>query len=264
MALIHVDFFSEVLGMSSQLDVILPQKTHGEIGIASAAKKEKYPVLYLLHGMTDNQSTWQRNTSIERYAAEKGIAVVMPCCHLGWYTDMKYGFRYFTYISQEVPDVCRKFFPCISDLREDHFVAGNSMGGYGALKLALSCPDRFCAAASLSGGVDASSCASRNQDSFYPSLWEDIFGPQETIAGSRNDLHALAESLKPEERPRLYMWCGTEDFLYDQNQAFRDFLKGLSYDLTYRESFGDHSWKYWDIQIQEILDWMLPDGKEAH
>ena len=79
MALIHVDFFSEVLGMSSQLDVILPQKTHGEIGIASAAKKEKYPVLYLLHGMTDNQSTWQRNTSIERYAAEKGIAVVMPC-----------------------------------------------------------------------------------------------------------------------------------------------------------------------------------------
>ena len=250
--------------MSSQLDVILPQKTHGEIGIASAAKKEKYPVLYLLHGMTDNQSTWQRNTSIERYAAEKGIAVVMPCCHLGWYTDMKYGFRYFTYISQEVPDVCRKFFPCISDLREDNFVAGNSMGGYGALKLALSRPDRFCAAASLSGGVDASSCASRNQDSFYPSLWEDIFGPQETIAGSQNDLHALAESLKPEERPRLYMWCGTEDFLYDQNQTFRDFLKGLSYDLTYRESFGDHSWKYWDIQIQEILDWMLPDGKEAH
>ena len=128
MALIHVDFFSEVLGMSSQLDVILPQKTHGEIGIASAAKKEKYPVLYLLHGMTDNQSTWQRNTSIERYAAEKGIAVVMPCCHLGWYTDMKYGFRYFTYISQEVPDVCRKFFPCISDLREDNFCRGKFHG----------------------------------------------------------------------------------------------------------------------------------------
>lgn len=264
MALVHVDFFSEVLGMSSQLDVILPQKTQSEIGISSAKKREKYPVLYLLHGMTDNQSTWQRNTSIERYAAEKGIAVVMPCCHLGWYTDMKYGFRYFTYISQEVPEICKKFFPCISQQREDTFAAGNSMGGYGALKLALSCPDRFSAAASLSGGVDAASCSTRNQDAFYPSLWEDIFGPSDQIPGSCNDLHALAAGLDPKIRPRLYMWCGTEDFLYDQNLGFRDYLCRLSYDLTYKESSGDHSWKYWDIQIQDILNWLLPDRKEEN
>ena len=154
--------------MSSQLDVILPQKTHGEIGIASAAKKEKYPVLYLLHGMTDNQSTWQRNTSIERYAAEKGDR----CGNALLSSGMVYGHEiripvfhlYLSGSARRLP----KFFPCISDLREDNFVAGNSMGGYGALKLALSRPDRFCAAASLSGGVDASSCASRNQDSFIP------------------------------------------------------------------------------------------------
>ena len=92
--------------MSSQLDVILPQKTHSEIGISSAKKRDRYPVLYLLHGMTDNQTTWQRNTSIERYASEKGIAVVMPTCHLGWYTDMECGFRYYTDIAEEVPCVC--------------------------------------------------------------------------------------------------------------------------------------------------------------
>ncbi|HIS26664.1 MAG TPA: esterase family protein [Candidatus Pullilachnospira intestinigallinarum] len=261
MALVHVDFFSEVLEMSSQLDVILPQKTQGEIGISTAQNREQYPVLYLLHGMTDNQSTWQRNTSIERYAAEKGIAVVMPCCHLGWYTDMKYGFRYFTYISQEVPDICKRFFPRISPRREDTFVAGNSMGGYGALKLALSRPDRFCSAASLSGGVDAASCALRNNKSFYPTLGEDIFGPEESIPGSSNDLFALAENLSPEKRPNIYMWCGTEDFLYQQNLKFRDHLRNLSYNLTYKESFGDHSWKYWDIQIQDILNWMFPDRK---
>ena len=117
--------------MSSQLDVILPQKTHSEIGISSAKKRDRYPVLYLLHGMTDNQTTWQRNTSIERYASEKGIAVVMPTCHLGWYTDMKCGFRYYTYIAKEVPSVCRRFFPCISDRREETFTAGNSMGEIG-------------------------------------------------------------------------------------------------------------------------------------
>ena len=93
MALIHVDFFSEVLEMSSQIDVILPQKTRGQIGVKNLDETEKYPVLYLLHGMTDNQTTWQRNTSIERYATERGIAVVMPTCHLGWYTDMHIGFR---------------------------------------------------------------------------------------------------------------------------------------------------------------------------
>lgn len=261
MALIHVDFFSEVLGMSSQLDVILPQKTQSEIGISSADKKEKYPVLYLLHGMTDNQTTWQRNTSIERYAAEKGIAVVMPNCHLGWYTDMKCGFRYYTYIAKEVPDVCRRFFPCISEKREENFVAGNSMGGYGAIKLALSAPERFGAAASLSGGLDAATCAKRNGDAFYPTLWEDIFGEQEKIRGSENDLFALAERIELERRPRLYIWCGTEDFLYDQNLAMRDHLQKLSYDLTYKESYGDHSWKYWDAQIRDILDWMLSSVK---
>ena len=135
MALIHVDFFSEVLGMSSQMEVILPQETEGQIGIGHVEKQSKYPVLYLLHGMTDNQTIWTRNTSIERYAAEHGIAVVMPNAHLGWYTDMKYGFKYFTFISEELPELCERFFPCISGETKDRFVAGNSMGGYGAFKL---------------------------------------------------------------------------------------------------------------------------------
>ena len=106
MALIHVDFFSEVLGMSSQMEVILPQQTEGQIGIGHVEKQNKYPVLYLLHGMTDNQTIWTRNTSIERYAAEHGIAVVMPNAHLGWYTDMQYGFDYFTFFSEELPALC--------------------------------------------------------------------------------------------------------------------------------------------------------------
>ncbi len=260
MALIHVDFFSEVLEMSSQIDVILPQKTRGQIGVKNLDETEKYPVLYLLHGMTDNQTTWQRNTSIERYATERGIAVVMPTCHLGWYTDMHIGFRYYTYVAKELPSICARFFPGISQERRDTFIAGNSMGGYGAFKIALHNPDKFAAAASLSGGLDAASTVHSGTDSFYPTLWEDIFGPADTVPGSIHDLFAvskkLAESNSP-EIPSLYMWCGLDDFLYDHNIRMRDHLNQNGFRLTYKETPGDHCWKDWDREIQYILDWFL-------
>lgn len=268
MALIHVDFFSEVLEMSSQMDVILPQKTRGQIGVTNLDETKKYPVLYLLHGMTDNQTTWQRNTSIERYATERGIAVVMPTCHLGWYTDMHIGFKYYTYIARELPSLCARFFPGISRDRRDTFIAGNSMGGYGAFKIALHNPDRFAAAASLSGGMDAAETVRKEADTFYPTLWEDIFGPADAVPGSIHDLFAvsqkLAETTPKEKLPSLYMWCGFDDFLYGQNTRMRDHLNRCGYRLTYKETPGDHCWKDWDREIQDILDWFLTAGREEN
>ena len=133
MALLNVCFHSEVLGKQVQMNVILPQRSRGQIGMKSIEEKvDAYPTLYLLHGMSDDYTIWERRTSIERYASEKGIAVVMPDGDLSWYTDMKYGGRYFTFMSDELPAVCRDFFPKMSDKREDTFVAGLSMGGYGA------------------------------------------------------------------------------------------------------------------------------------
>ena len=141
MALFHVDFFSDVLGMSMQMDVILPQQTSGQIGMEGRAGDGKYKTVYLLHGMSDDQTTWQRRTSIERYVSSLGIAVVMPTTHLGFYTDTTYGMRYWTFISEELPHVCREFFPRMSDRKEDTLAAGLSMGGYGAWKLALGASD---------------------------------------------------------------------------------------------------------------------------
>ena len=99
MALLHVDFFSDVLGMCAEMDVILPERNRGQIGMEGKRGEGKYPVLYLLHGMSDDHTIWQRRTSIERYAADYGIAVVMPSTQLGWYTDMHIGFPWFTYIT---------------------------------------------------------------------------------------------------------------------------------------------------------------------
>lgn len=110
--------------------------------------------VYLLHGMSDDHTIWQRRTSIERYASKLGIAVVMPCTHLGFYTDTTYGMNYWTFISDELPKICREFFPQMSDKREDTLAAGLSMGGYGAWKLGLGASDTFGAAAALSGALD--------------------------------------------------------------------------------------------------------------
>ncbi len=256
MALLHVNFFSEVLGLSMNMDVILPQKTRGQIGMEGQRHDGKYPVLYLLHGMSDDHTIWQRRTSIERYAADYGIAVVMPTVHLSFYTDMKYGLRYWTFISEELPQIIQEFFPNISDKSEDTYAAGLSMGGYGAMKLGLLKPDRFAAVASLSGAVDMVA-QFRNPGS--PEGLKLIYGSAEEMEESDNDLIAAATRLKESgiATPRYYMWCGTEDFLYEDNLRMRDHMNELGLKLTYEESAGDHQWIYWDEKIQRVLEWMF-------
>ena len=259
MALMHAHFFSNVLGMCVQADVILPERTVGQIGMEGTAS-DNYPTLYLLHGMSDDQTIWQRRTSIERYASEKGLAVVMPTTHLAWYTDTQYGMRYWTYISQELPEICRSFFKGMSTRREDTFAAGLSMGGYGAFKLGLAASETFSAVASLSGGLDVTGLGGRHQE--RNALFEGIFGDLSKVKGSENDLFYLAEKLKESGKPlpKMYQWCGTEDFLYEDNLKMRDHLRKLGYDLTYEESPGDHQWKYWDEKIQTVINW-LPIAK---
>lgn len=262
MALLNVNFFSEVLGMSMNMDVILPQQTKNQIGMTGARSKGKYPTMYLLHGMSDDHTIWQRRTSIERYVSELGIAVVMPTTHLGWYTDTTFGMDYWTFISDELPKICREFFPNMSDRPEDTLAAGLSMGGYGAWKLALGASDTFGAGASFSGALDIVTSlnsglnAPSDKDECY---WKGIFGDFDKVAGSDNDLFALAEKLKASSKPlpRLFQWCGTEDFLYLENLNAEAKMKSLGYPLTVNYSSGDHQWCYWDEQVQKALKWWL-------
>lgn len=260
MALIHCDFFSEVLGISTSMCVILPQNTRSQIGMSGSEKKEKYPTLYLLHGLSDDHTIWQRRTSIERYVSDMGIAVVMPNVGRSFYTDMKHGYKYFTFISEELPEIARQFFP-LSDKREDNFAAGLSMGGYGAFKLALRCRDKYAAAASLSGAVDMASRVKSNEIQDTTEL-ENIFGDLNSIKNSENDLFYLAKNVTAANgpNPKLYQCCGTEDFLYEDNIKFKNFIEKTNLDYTYEESPGVHEWKYWDDQIQKVLKW-LPVSK---
>ena len=250
MAHFQVAFFSDVLSMASQMEVILPDEL-----------KEDIPVVYLLHGMTDNHTVWMRNTAIERYATERGLAIIMPEGHLGWYTDMQNGFDYYTYISQELPTICAKFFPHLTHKRDKTFICGNSMGGYGAMKIALRQPERFAGVASLSGAVDICSVREVNasSDKFRQNLFDDIFGENQEISGTENDLFALSSQLASahEKTPSIYMWCGFDDFLYKDNLRFKDHLSQLGLAPEYHECEGAHEWKCWDQQIVPILDWFI-------
>lgn len=249
MALLHVNFSSDTLNLKMAMDVILPERP-------CPFEDGKWPALYLLHGLSDDHSVWQRRTSIERYVDDMDIAVVMPSVHRSFYTDMKHGMRFWTFISEELPALCERMFP-LSPKRENRFAAGLSMGGYGAFKLGLLKPDRYAAVASLSGAVDMVAMAAGDHDDKDEQFFTDIFGDLEEMTGSDDDVVAAAERLVESDglKPKFYMACGTEDFLYDINV---DFYKafGAKLGIRYEEGPGAHTWAFWDEYIQRVLAWL--------
>lgn len=258
MAFIQCSCFSEELGVEVAFWALLPQATsERQIGVRTTARRALHPTLYLLHGLSDDHTIWMRRTSIERYASAAGLAVVMPAVGRSFYADMVHGYNYWRFVSIELPRLAEQFFP-LSPRREDRFVAGLSMGGYGAFKLALSQPGLYAAAASLSGALDM---ANRYDKELADDLKRDLqlcFGSPSRIRGSDCDLLTLAASLASgrRPRPRLYQWCGTDDFLYRQNITFRDHARAKGLALTYEEGPGGHEWSCWDRQIQRVVEWL--------
>jgi S-formylglutathione hydrolase FrmB len=260
MALLDVHAFSDVLGQQVSFHVLLPQPTTRQIGVASSKARAAYPVLWLLHGLSDDHTIWLRRTSIERYAAERNLAVVMPAAARSYYQDMASGPRYWTFFTEELPSLCQSWLP-LSDRREDQFVAGLSMGGYGALRMALAKPERYAAAASLSGALDLKRRlreAGKEGSRISRAEWMGIVGPELNITGTDADLEFLARKVASSsgQKPKLFLSCGTEDDLLNDSRGFHQHLDALSYAHEYHESPGGHDWAYWDAAIQRVLDWL--------
>ena len=246
MALFHVTFRSKCLNHDTSINVVIPE----------ACDQEKIPVLWLLHGMHGDHTGWCRKTSIERYANDYKIAVVCPDGENSYYTNMVYGKRYFDYVSDELVKFVRKTFR-FSDKREDNFICGLSMGGYGALHTALMRPDQYSAAASLSGVVDIVArlqvCAWTHEARM---VWGDDF--KESVKNCDADIMWLAENFsKDAPKPRIFSCCGTEDTLYANNITFRDFMQKTDFDYTYAEGSGAHTWSFWDKWVKKAIEGML-------
>ncbi len=252
----ELHFWSEVLSCRGTVSVLLPQRGIGE---KSGPYAPPFRVLYLLHGYSDDQTAWMRWTSIERYVEGLNLAVVMPAAQNSFYTDMAHGGQFFTFLTEELPAILHDLFP-LSQKREDTYVAGLSMGGYGAFKLAMSRPDLYAAAASLSGALDMGHEITRHReevDEFWLENMRNIFGQPEKFTSGPNDLFSLTEKVaKSKMKPRLYQYCGRSDFLYQDNLRFRDFIRPLGFDHTYEENQGGHTWDNWDTYIQKVLSWL--------
>lgn len=243
MALLHCEIASKALEMATQLRVILPEE-----GNLAQAK-----VLYLLHGLTDNCASWTRYTAIERYARERNIAVVMPEVQRSWYCDMENGLDYFRYVSRELPQICHRLFG-LSLQREKNYIAGLSMGGFGALKTALTYPDQYAGVGSFSGAVDLDAIlkygdtgALRSREAIA------IFGPEQVV-GPENDLKQLAA--QAENLPEIYLSCGEEDLLYGVNNVLHACLEELGISHRYDHRPGNHTWDFWDQSIRDCLEYL--------
>lgn len=257
MAFIEMKIHSDALGHGVSVNVIIPQYAETIIGMTGKAEP-KYKTLWLLHGLSDDHTAWARRTSIERYAADRGIAVVMPFGGRSWYTDAAYGAKYFTFITEELPRVCREMFRGMSDKREDNMIAGLSMGGYGAMKAALTYPDRYMGCTALSGAFDIAYMARE----LVPDEAKYIFGElssTDELYGTCHDVFHLARRAVEEKRelPRIYMWCGHSDFIHDSSEKMHAVLSAEDIEHVYEKSDGDHSWGYWDKYIQHGLDYMM-------
>lgn len=252
MAFIRTSLFAETLEMSTDFHAVIP------MAALRSSRDGKLPVLYLLHGLGGDHTEWTRLSSVERYAEEKGIALVLPRADRSYYMDMKQGAAYYTYLSEELPAIVKSLFP-VSDRREDTFIAGLSMGGYGAFKLALRQPERFAAAASLSGSLDIVHRLSE-PNVFRNHEEERMFGSVAELKGSDDDLLALAGKVAAAgNQPMLYQCCGTEDFLYEGNRNFLKHAGEVGLEVTYEEGPGSHEWGYWDRMIRTVFDWLPLD-----
>lgn len=254
MALIQVNFTSDSLMRMVPIQVILP--------VEKQTEPAPFPTLYLLHGVTGNYTDWVTKTNIQRWAEAKGLAVVMPSGDNGFYIDVPAAHNYYgEFIGRELVEVTRKMFR-LSRRREDTFLAGLSMGGYGAIRNGLKYHDAYSYIAGLSTANVAENIDKRtNEETLFHrrrDFAESIFGDLSKVKDSDKNPRWLAEQLAAAGAvlPRIYLACGTEDTLLEDSRNLRDGLRAVGADVTYEEGPGAHEWDFWERHIRRVLDWL--------
>ncbi len=253
MARLTIDIYSDVLQQTMTVDMFFPNDQEGY------DRSEPEAVLYLLHGMKGNSSSWFERTAITRYASENNIIVISPQAHNSYYCNNSFGEEYFTFYTEELIQKLHSIFK-IPKSKEKTFVAGLSMGGYGAMLLGLSRPDLFAACATFSGAIGLVEGAYvSSDDPFARRYLLPILGPQCEFRDELNIIK-LAENvakLPMEKQPRVLCTCGRQDFLYKANIEFKKQIQSLSMDFTYMEWDGIHDWNFWDRSIVYAISFFL-------
>ncbi len=259
MAKLVCNFLSYSLQRATDITVVLPSTTcpeamelPGQLP-ATHVLPAKFPVVYLLHGFANNHAQWTGYTNVELYAEERQIAIVNVSAENKSY--VKCGPDDFDrFIDEELPEFVENYFP-VSAKPEERYIAGLSMGGYGAFLHGLRHPERYRAIGGFSAGVDVDLAA---------------FGidPATTPVGTdpSYNLHVLAKQVAEEGKafPKIYDACGTEDPFFKANELYAKELMDLGADVTWKAvpGFG-HEWRFWDQQVEQFLDWIPRDDEYA-
>ncbi len=242
MALLRVEYTAKSLEMATAFLAVLPDE--GDLG--------KVKVVYLLHGLTDNCTGWLRYSACERYARERGVALILPEVQRSFYIDGVHGLPYFTYLSQELPQTVHRMFGLSLD-REQNYVMGLSMGGFGALKCALTHPERYAGCGSFSGVTDLEGLRKLPSPPLHSWEFDALLGAGQP-AGAENDLFALAEQAA--RQMPVYLSCGEQDRLYPMNVAFAAHLQALGTNYRFDHRPGGHTWDFWDRSLQDGMNWL--------
>lgn len=268
MAIIEVNFISKCLMRTVTFNAIIPADKI--FGPQTSAKEQKpFKTLYLLHGIFGNYTDWVNGTRIQAWAEANDLAVIMPSGENRFYLDDENsGELYGEFIGKELVEFTRKLFP-LSTKREDTFIAGLSMGGYGAIRNGLKYAENFGCIAGLSAALVHDTWKDSDNSApvftFRRKYNEAIFGDYDKVVGSDKDPKALVKNLIKEgkEIPNIYLCCGTEDGLISRSRDFRDYLIENNVPVTYEEGPGGHDWVFWDTYIKKILAWLPLDKAEA-
>ena len=253
MAILEMEFRSAALKRTVPIRAVLPvEKFVGP-----------YPTLYLLHGLKDNNSSWLNYTRIRRWAENSGLAVIFPSGENSFYMDVlvKDGALgdFGEYVGRELVEFTREVFP-LSRKREDTFIGGLSMGGFGACRNGLKYSETFSKVAILSGALHFYE---------YPEEWVRTagntvgelanFGDLEKTRNSDRNPRYLIEQIRNDPNrhfPDFYVCCGRQDSLLEANRRIAAALKEAGANVTYEDGEGGHQWEFWDEFIQHVLPWL--------
>lgn len=273
MAFFHGDVYSYALDKMTPVDIYLPHDDNRRFHVDRPQK-----TLILLHGLEGNYSYWNRYTSVERYAQERNLALIMPDAEMSMYSDMRCGQRYATYIGEELPEILRNMFR-LNMGRENLGIAGLSMGGYGALRMALSYPGTFGRCASFSGALMIGSLKHLEELQEYRepvqvneyiemeeiarSMYQGALGAygEKLVYHPENSLLYLADRAVSlgEALPKVLLTCGSEDFLLEVNKSYSQKLNKSGVKNKLEVWPGVHNWLFWEESIRDYIDFFVSD-----
>lgn len=261
MALIQVNLLSQALMRTVPVNVILPVDKMTFPGMPVREEKP-YKTLYLLHGVFGSYIDWVTGTRIQRFAEENNLCVVMPSGDNAFYVDQPAGNNYYgEFVGRELVELTRKMFP-LSRKREDTFIGGLSMGGYGALRNGLKYADTFGCITALSSACHLEQMAARTEadnNGFIltrKSYAEACFGDLTKLLESDMSPKYLAQHMEGKPFPHIYMACGDKDSLLPANKEMAAFLRQCGAPVEFEIGPGAHEWDFWDTYIKKAIEWL--------